>query len=147
MNHKNQPITVASAADLQALIASNRPRLFPTETAITVAVPGFTTDQTQTWQRKLTALANPCGCGVGMVFLMTAVIGYIAYAILAAQSAQSSTSTLTAWFFVKHILAGLLVSFVAAGVGKAVGLILAQYQFKRVCAQLLIQIKQIEREK
>lgn len=136
-------ITLASTRDVERLLHSSRPHLFPTKEPIILAAPGMSPEDIAQWQQKLTALRSACGCGTGTAFVFIAGATYLVYVILSALATHHSFSL---WHFLIRLLLIIPILLVAAGIGKAVGLAVAQIRFKKACSRLLIEFKRIERK-
>ena len=85
-------------------------------------------DEAARWIEKLDKLQNECGCTVGARFLFAALVIYPAVWYWLLRPRFSSL-----WY---AALIGVAVLFLAAGLGKLTGILIARYRLRRVIRNL-----------
>ena len=119
--------TIQNPAELRTLLNSRKPG------KVRLAMAGMNREDAESWERRLNATVNPCGCKEGAVAL---VIG------LAICTALYMIDSLPVPRSVPGKLAGVILTFAAiVGLGKAIGKRLARKKFKRLVAGLLRQLE------
>lgn len=128
-------IILRTVRDVEDLL-ENKPigPLFSKE-MIRFEIPGMSEKENDSWQVRLNAYKNDCGCSTGAAFCCIALIVVIVLVCITAFSSPI-TSTL------KVVAFGMVAIFLIGLVGKMLGLFIARLRFKRGCAKLLEQLKQ-----
>lgn len=93
--------------------------------ALEVAVPQLSPDENETWQKQLDRAYFACGCGEGAAFAVLGVVGYAAWAVARPEP--------LAWLDLLWLVGTF---FVAAGLGKAIGLARARRRLARTVDRL-----------
>lgn len=88
-------------------------------------------EEAKIWKKKLKVLENDCGCKAGAVTLIASMAIYIYYFLF----------THTEMYSVQQkILAGCVIFFVSAVIGKTFGLFLASYRYKVLRKKLAVRL-------
>ena len=131
------PYVVRSPADLRMLLrpqAILRPFHKP---SVLVRIPGLSPAESQTWEQRLTPLAQECGCNAGTIavgfFLLIAVLSVFFFNIPGDVRFPMRTYLIGSACFV----AGLILS---AFLGKLTGQGLAALRLRSACRELEIEL-------
>ena len=121
---------IRNAADLRSLLESRRRRR---QNHVLLEIPGMPEAQCLRWEARLNACLRECGCSMGArcsaAALLASVVG---------QFLQHGWS-LTQW--PAFILRTVLLVFIAGGLGKLLGLALAEFQIRYIRSRLLSWIE------
>jgi hypothetical protein len=102
---------------------------------IAFEVNEFSADDNQLWQRKIERLYFSCGCSEGAIASVGALLAYMAWLFLRPAGIGAISWTDAIW--------GLLLFFLAAGLGKVVGLA----RSRRNLIEAIDQLDQVLRQK
>jgi hypothetical protein len=95
---------------------------------VVIRLPSLAEGDRLYWESRLTGLANACGCEMGAAFLFATLIGYSSWGVLKLPLPVDSTLGLLA-------LGSGIAGLGAIG-GKAAGLLLARWRFRRAARDL-----------
>jgi hypothetical protein len=127
-------LVIETLAQLRALrTPSLRPRRAPT-----VELPTLPAAERREWESRLHTLLGACGCEVGAICLLLAVVGYAAWAILGGSLPVSSV--------MGTVLLGVVVAVLAATLGKGIGLAIARFRLARAVDRLAPRLQGHSRE-
>jgi hypothetical protein len=99
---------------------------------IVLRLEGLSPEATQVWQQRLNRYYLECGCSAGAVVLLAAMLVYGLYLLV------PFTPSIGGWFAKMATGCGLAV--LAAGVGKALGLLRARHRLRQAIRELLTAV-------
>ena len=117
---------IRTVGDLESLLKRRRRGGRPDR--LVLDVKGLAEADAKTWEAKLSRYYFACGCELGSAVLLVALPAYVVALALAPGGFRSAT-----W---RDAVAGVLIGFVAAGVGKAAGLIHARWRLRTTVRSL-----------
>jgi hypothetical protein len=117
---------IRTVGDLESLLKRCRRGERPNR--LVLDVEGLAEADAKRWEARLSRYYFACGCEAGSVVLLVALAAYLVALALAPGGFGAAT-----W---REAVAGVVVGFVAAGVGKAVGLIHARRRLRTTIRSL-----------
>jgi hypothetical protein len=118
---------IRTVGDLESLLKRRRRGGRPDR--LVLDVEGIAEADAKSWETRLSRYYFACGCEAGSVVLLVALAAYVVALAMAPGGFGAAT-----W---RDAVAGVLVGFVAAGVGKAAGLIYARWRLRRTIRSLV----------
>lgn len=98
------------------------------------SLAAFPPDEAALWIDKFDELENECGCAVGARFFFAALLAYSAIWYWLIRPNHASL-----WY---GALIGFVVLFLAAGLGKLTGILIARSSLRRTARSLLARLKE-----
>jgi len=95
---------------------------------VVIADPEIPNDKREAWERDINRNLRACGCSESSVLMLIALVGYCAYLIW-----RWVTGAELGW---SHLGWGVLVLFIAASVGKGLGLLRAEARYRRLVERI-----------
>jgi hypothetical protein len=117
---------IQTVGDLESLL--NRRRREGRPARLVLDVEGLAEADAKRWEARLSRYYFACGCESGSVALLIALAAYVIALALAPGGFGAAN-----W---RHVVAGVAVGFVAAGIGKVAGLIHARWRLRTTIRSL-----------